>query len=109
MGQVRQRHIKNLHIHTMFYEIPCVRNQVAFRHMTYIGKYCAARSLTYQQDTSLPGAITQGNREANFWQKETTWFGTFDSLSLGSTAPAQCHCGTFILSIQPTCSCCWTL
>ena len=38
MGQVRERHIKNAHIHTMFYNIPCVKNQLAFRQFTYVGK-----------------------------------------------------------------------
>ena len=38
MGNVRERHIKNSHICTMFYNIPCVSNQVAFRQLTYIGK-----------------------------------------------------------------------
>ena len=37
MGQVRECHIKNSHICMMFYNIPCVRNQVAFRQMTYVG------------------------------------------------------------------------
>ena len=38
MGQVRECHIENSHICTMFYNIPCVRNQVAFRQLTYVGK-----------------------------------------------------------------------
>ena len=38
MTQVRERHIKNSHIQVMFYNIPCVRNQVAFRQLTYVGK-----------------------------------------------------------------------
>ena len=38
MGQVRERHIKNSHIRTMFYNILCVRNQVAFRKFTYVWK-----------------------------------------------------------------------
>ena len=38
MGQVRDFHIKNSHIRTMFYNIPFMRNQVAFRQMTYVGK-----------------------------------------------------------------------
>ena len=38
MGQVRERHIENSHIRTMFYNIPCVRNQVAFRKLNYVGK-----------------------------------------------------------------------
>ena len=35
MGQAREHHIKNSHICTMFYNIPCIRNQVAFRHLIY--------------------------------------------------------------------------
>ena len=38
MGQVRKRHIKNSQICTMFYNTPCVRNQVAFRQLNYVGK-----------------------------------------------------------------------
>ena len=38
MGQVRERHIKNSHIRMMFYNIPCMRNQVLFRNLTYVGK-----------------------------------------------------------------------
>ena len=38
MGQVRERHIKNPHICTIFYNILCVRNQVSFTQLTYIGK-----------------------------------------------------------------------
>ena len=38
MVQVRERHIKNSHIRVMLYNIPCVRNQVAFRRLTYVGK-----------------------------------------------------------------------
>ena len=38
MVQVRERHIKNSHIRVVFYNIPCVRNQIAFRKLTYIGK-----------------------------------------------------------------------
>ena len=38
MGQVREIHIKNSHICTMFYNISCVRNQVEFRQMTYVGE-----------------------------------------------------------------------
>ena len=38
MGQVRERHIKRSHILTMFYKIPCGRNQVAFRQLTCVGK-----------------------------------------------------------------------
>ena len=38
MGQVRERHIKNSHTCTMFYNIPCIRNQVTFRQLTYAGK-----------------------------------------------------------------------
>ena len=38
MEQVRERHIKNSHICTMFYKIPCVRNQVVFNKLTYLGK-----------------------------------------------------------------------
>ena len=29
MGQVRECHIKNSHIRTIFYNIPCIRNQLA--------------------------------------------------------------------------------
>ena len=38
MGQVRECHIKNSHIRTIFYNIPCIRNQLAFRQLTYAGK-----------------------------------------------------------------------
>ena len=38
MGQVIEHHIKNSHICTIFYNIQCVRNQVAFRQLTYVGK-----------------------------------------------------------------------
>ena len=38
MVQVMERHIKNSHIRVMFYNIPCVRNQVAFRKLTYFWK-----------------------------------------------------------------------
>ena len=38
MVQGRERHIKNSHIRVMFYNIPCVRNQVAFRKLIYVGK-----------------------------------------------------------------------
>ena len=38
MGHMRERHIKNSYICTMFYNISCVRNQVAFRQLTYVGK-----------------------------------------------------------------------
>ena len=38
IGQVRECHIKNSHIRKMFYNIPCVRNQVAFKQLTYVGK-----------------------------------------------------------------------
>ena len=38
MVQVRERHIKNSRIWVMFYNIPCVRNQVAFKQLTYVGK-----------------------------------------------------------------------
>ena len=38
MIQVRERHIKNSHICTIFYNIPCIRNQVAFKQLTYAGK-----------------------------------------------------------------------
>ena len=38
IGQVRECHIKNSHICMMFYNIPCVRNQVVFSQMTYVGK-----------------------------------------------------------------------
>ena len=38
MGQVRKRHVKNSQICTMFYNTPCVRNQVAFRQLNYVGK-----------------------------------------------------------------------
>ena len=34
MGQVRERHIKNSHICTMFYNIPCMGNQFTFRQLT---------------------------------------------------------------------------
>ena len=45
IGQVRERHIKNSHICTMSYNIPCVRNQVAFKQLTYVGKIlCHERS-----------------------------------------------------------------
>ena len=43
--QVRERQIKNSQIRTMFYNIPCVRNQVVFRQLTYVGKIlCSERS-----------------------------------------------------------------
>ena len=35
---MRERHIKNSHICTIFYNIPCIRNQVAFKQLTYAGK-----------------------------------------------------------------------
>ena len=38
MVQVRECHIKNSHICLMFYNIPCVRNQLLFRQLTYVGK-----------------------------------------------------------------------
>ena len=38
MVRVRERHIKYSHICTMFYNIPCQNNQVAFRQLTYVGK-----------------------------------------------------------------------
>ena len=44
MGQVIERHIKNSHIFTMFYNIPCMRNQAAFRQMTYVGKILCCES-----------------------------------------------------------------
>ena len=37
MGHVIERHINNSHIHMIFYNIPCVRNQFMFRQMTYVG------------------------------------------------------------------------
>ena len=38
MIQVREHQIKNSHIRTMFYNISCVKNQVAFRQLTYVDK-----------------------------------------------------------------------
>ena len=34
MEQARERHIKNSHIRKMFYKIPCIRDQIAFRKLT---------------------------------------------------------------------------
>ena len=109
IGHVRERHTKNSQTRTMFYNIPCMRYQVAFRQLTYVGKYCVARSLTYRWDSSLPDAITQGNGEANCWQTKTAWFGTSSSSYLGSTTPARFQCGDFIPSMRPTGSCYWPL
>ena len=41
--QIKVRHgiehqIKNEHVHKMFFNIPTIRNQIAFRQLTYIGK-----------------------------------------------------------------------
>ena len=38
MGHVIERHINNSHIQMIFYNIPCVRNQVESRQLTYVGK-----------------------------------------------------------------------
>ena len=48
MGQVRERHIKNSHIRTIFYNIPCISKQVAFRQLTYAGK------ITRREKSCLP-------------------------------------------------------
>ena len=38
MTKVREMRIKNKSIRVAFYNIPCVRNQIAFRQLSYIGK-----------------------------------------------------------------------
>ena len=38
MTKVRDMRIKNTFIRLMFYNIPCIRNQVAFQKLSYIGK-----------------------------------------------------------------------
>ena len=38
MTKVRDMRIKNTYIRIMFYNIPCIRNQVAFRQLSYVGK-----------------------------------------------------------------------
>ena len=38
MTKVREMRIKNKSIRVVFYNIPCIRNQIAFRQLSYIGK-----------------------------------------------------------------------
>ena len=38
MSQVINRHIKNASIREKFYNIPTIKNQIAFRQLTYLGK-----------------------------------------------------------------------
>ena len=105
--QGRERKIKDSHICTMLYNILYVRNQVTFRHLTYVGKIL--RHKGYYVLTRLLNAWCNNpwKRGGQLLTNKKAWFGTSGSSYLGSTTTDQCQRGDFTLLIRLTSYCCW--
>ena len=65
-SQVIDRHIKNASIREKFYNIPTIKNQIAFRHLTYLGNISAVRLPTSRPGFSRRGVTILAKWEAPF-------------------------------------------